>query len=430
MSKPPLVPERLRPLRSMHILVVEDDRFAREQLSLLLSRFADRLTTAADGAEGLETFKYERPDIVVTDINMPRLNGLDMAQAIKAMDPATPVILVTAHSDTQFFLRSIEISIDGYVVKPINADSLLTLLAKQAKGLLDARAAEARAGMFRFILDINPNFILTMHAGEVDYVNRTFLDFLGAPNLPGLKNGQHAGRMLEIDGRSNSAADLTWTALLDKRENLTHQAVFTAKPGETDRDRTYLVSAAGFPELDRTIVTFTDITPLAEERRLLRIRATTDALTGIANRAELAEAMTRECSRTQRHAVSLGVIMFDIDHFKVVNDTYGHPAGDVVLTTLTHLVTQHVRDLDTFGRFGGEEFLLIAPQTNADEAAGLAERLRADIEKHRFPAMGSLTCSFGVTAHIPGDTPESLIARADAALYAAKQTGRNRVVVR
>ena len=280
MSKPPLVPERLRPLRSMHILVVEDDRFAREQLSVLLSRFAARLTTAADGAEGLEIFKYERPDIVVTDINMPHLNGLDMAQAIKAMDSATPVILVTAHSDTQFFLRSIEISIDGYVVKPINADSLLTLLAKQAKGLLDARAADARAGMFRFILDINPNFILTLHAGEVDYINRTFLDFLGAPNLPGLKNGQHAGRMLEIDGRSNSAADLTWTALLDKRENLTHQAVFTAKPGETDRDRTYLVSAAGFPELDRTIVTFTDITPLAEERRLLRIRATTDALTG------------------------------------------------------------------------------------------------------------------------------------------------------
>ena len=115
-QQPKHLPERLRPLRATHILVVEDDRFAREQLSLLLSRFAARLTTAADGAEGLEIFKYERPDIVVTDINMPRLDGLDMAQAIKAMDPATPVILVTAHSDPRFFLRSIEIGIDGYVV--------------------------------------------------------------------------------------------------------------------------------------------------------------------------------------------------------------------------------------------------------------------------------------------------------------------------
>lgn len=430
MTTPKRLPERLRPLRSMHILVVEDDRFAREQLSLLLSRFAARLTTAADGAEGLEAFKGERPDIVVTDINMPRLDGLDMAQAIKDLAPATPVILVTAHSDTRFFLRSIDIGIDGYVVKPIDADNLLTLLAKEAKTLLDARAAEDRAGMFRFILDINPNFILTLHAGEVDYINRTFLDFLGAPNLDTLKLGQHAGRALEIDGRAFNAADLAWTALLDARGNRTHQAVFSALNARSDRARTYLVSAAGFPELDRTIITFTDITPLAEERRLLHIRATTDALTGIANRAELAETLEREFNRTSRHADSLSAIMFDIDHFKFVNDTYGHPAGDAVLTTLTHLVSYHVRDHDIFGRYGGEEFLILTPQTNIDEATRLAERLRGEIENHPFPAAGNLTCSFGVTANAPGDTPESLIARADAALYNAKESGRNRVVVR
>ena len=375
MTPPKLLPERLRPLRSMHILVVEDDRFAREQLSLLLSRFANRLTTAADGAEGLETFKYERPDIVVTDINMPRLDGLDMAQAIKAMEPNTPVILVTAYSDTRFFLRSIDIGIDGYIVKPVDADNLLALLAKEAKSLLDARAAEDRAGMFRFILDINPNFILTLHAGEVDYINRTFLDFLGAPDLATLKLGQHAGRFLELDGRGFDAADLSWTSLLGQHENQTHQAVFTPLPNQpADRIRTYLVSAAGFPELGRTIITFTDITPLAEERRILRIRAATDALTGIANRAELADALERECSRTARHGGSLCAIMFDIDHFKVVIDTYGHPAGDVVLTTLTHLVSRHVRDHDTFGRYGGEEFLLIAPQISAKEAQQFAER--------------------------------------------------------
>ena len=430
MTPPRLLPERLRPLRSMHILVVEDDRFAREQLSLLLSRFAARLTTAADGAQGLETYKFERPDIVVTDINMPRLDGLDMAQAIKAMDPNTPVILVTAHSDTRFFLRSIDIGIDGYVVKPIDADNLLALLAKEAKTLLDARAAEDRAGMFRFILDINPNFILTLHAGEVDYINRTFLDFLGAPDLATLKLGQHAGRFLELDGRGFDAADLSWTALLGQHDNHTHQAVFTPLPTGSDRARTYLVSSAGFPELGRTIITFTDITPLAEERRILRIRAATDALTGIANRAELAEALERECNRTSRHADNLCAIMFDIDHFKVVNDTYGHPAGDVVLTTLTHLVSRHVRDHDTFGRYGGEEFLLITPQTGIEAARQLAERLRSEIENHSFPAIGQVTCSFGVTANRPNDTPNSLIARADTALYDAKEAGRNCVVVR
>ncbi|MHC1791730.1 diguanylate cyclase [Solidesulfovibrio sp.] len=429
MTPPKHLPERLRHLRTLHILVVEDDLLAREQLGILLSRFAARVTTAANGLEGLETFKYERPDIVVTDINMPVLDGLDMAQSIKDMDPATPVILVTAHSDTRFFLRSIDIGIDGYVVKPVDADSLLTLLGKQAKALLDARLAEARAGMFRFILDINPNFILTLHAGEVDYVNRTFLDFLGAPSLDTLKNGQHAGRALELDGRTYDSADLSWTSHLDSREGFTHQATFNPLPGGSDRQRTYLVSSAGFPELDRTIITFTDITPLAEERRLLHIRATTDALTGIANRAELADTLEREFHRAARHAATLTVTIFDIDHFKTVNDTYGHPAGDAVLTSLTALVADHVRDHDTFGRYGGEEFLLLTPETNAEEAARLAERLREAIEKHAFPAVKRLTCSFGVSAMTPGDSPESLIARADAALYAAKQSGRNRVVV-
>ncbi len=430
MTPPKRSPEGLRGLRAMHILVVEDDQFTREQLSLLLSRFSARVSTAADGMEGLDAFKYNRPDIVITDINMPRLSGLDMAQAIKAMDPSVPIILVTAHSDAKFFLRSIDINIDGYVVKPVDADNLLTLLSKQAALLAEARAAEARAGMFRFILDINPNFILTLGGDSLDYVNRTFLDFLGAPDLAALRNSRHAGRVLELDGRTFDPADLSWTRLLDQREGRTHQAVFAPPPASAEAERTFLVSAVAFPELDRTIITFTDITPLAEERRMLRIRAATDALTGIANRAGLAEALEREFHRSQRHAAPLSVIIFDIDHFKNVNDAYGHPAGDAVLAELTRLVATHVRDHDTFGRYGGEEFLIIAPEIDMAEAARLAERLRADVARHRFPAVGSLTCSFGVTADGPGDSPDSLVARADAALYVAKQSGRDRVVAR
>lgn len=421
--------EKYRSLAKLHILVVEDDRFAREQLGLLLSRFAGRLTTAGDGAEGLEIFKHERPDIVVTDINMPRLDGLDMATAIKAMDPATPVILVTAHSDTEFFLRSIDIGIDGYVVKPVEADALLSLLSKQAASLLESRATEARSRLFKFTLDINPNFILTLDAGEVDYVNRTFLDYLGTGSLEALKAGSHAGRFLEIDGRRHAATDLSWTVQVSPRPDATHQAVFSRLPGETGQERTFLVSSADFPELDRRILTFTDITPLAEERRQLIIRAATDALTGIANRAGIDELLGRELHRTDRHDVPLSVIMFDIDHFKVINDTYGHPAGDAVLVALTRLVANHVRAHDTLGRYGGEEFLVVAPQTDPDEGRRLAERLRAAIEDQLFPAAGRVTCSFGVATRRPGDKQQTLVARADEALYAAKETGRNRVAV-
>jgi two-component system, cell cycle response regulator len=423
----PALKEKYRLLQKLHILVVEDDLFAREQLGRLLSRFTKQLTTASDGAEGLEIFEHERPDIVITDINMPHMDGLDMGQAIKTLEPTTPVILVTAHSDTEFFLRSIEIGIDGYVVKPVVADALLSLLTKQAKILLNSRAAEARSRLFQFTLDINPNFILTLHAGEVDYINRTFLNFLGAASLHALQHGHHTGRQLEIDGRRHAAADLSWTSHVGTRPDVTHQAVFPRMPDESGRDRTFLVSSADFPELDRRILTFTDITPLAEERQQLIIRAATDALTGIANRAGLADVLARELHRTNRHDAPLSVIMFDIDFFKTINDTYGHPAGDAVLVALTQLVSRHVRDHDTFGRFGGEEFLIVAPETDTTAADQLAERLRTAVARHRFPATGHMTCSFGVATTHAGDTVETLVARVDAALYQAKESGRNRV---
>ncbi|WP_029460340.1 diguanylate cyclase [Solidesulfovibrio alcoholivorans] len=419
--------QKYRPLSRLHILVVEDDFLAREQMGLMLSRFAGRLTTAVDGAEGLERFKYERPDIVVTDISMPRMDGLDLAEAVKAMDKATPVVLVTAHSDTAFFLRSIAIGVDGYVVKPVEAESLLGLLARLGKGLLETRAAASRAQLFQFTLDINPNFILTCDAGEVDYVNRTFLEFLGAPSLAALKAGEHAGRTLEIDGRRHEAGDLAWTEHVGGRPGATHQAVFSRLPGEKGQPRTFLVSAAEFPELERRVLTFTDITPLAEERRALLMRAATDALTGIANRAGLDEFLDNAQHRANAEQTPLSVIMFDIDHFKVINDTYGHQAGDAVLVELSRLVGSHVRVGDLLGRYGGEEFLIVAPGAEHDVALQLAERLRAVVEKHLFPVAGGLTCSFGLAVARVGESAPSLVGRADEALYRAKEAGRNRV---
>ncbi len=419
--------QKYRALSRLHILVVEDDFLAREQMGLMLSRFAGRLTTAVDGAEGLERFKYERPDIVVTDISMPRMDGLDLAEAVKAMDKATPVVLVTAHSDTAFFLRSIAIGVDGYVVKPVEAESLLGLLARLGKGLLETRAAASRAQLFQFTLDINPNFILTCDAGEVDYVNRTFLDFLGAPSLVALKAGEHAGRTLEIDGRLHEAGDLAWTAQIGARAGVTHQAVFSRLPGEKGQPRTFLVSAAEFPELERRVLTFTDITPLAEERRALLMRAATDALTGIANRAGLDEFLEKTLHHAHTEQTPLSVILFDIDHFKVINDTYGHQAGDAVLAELARLVGSHVRVGDLLGRYGGEEFLLVAPGAEHDVALQLAERLRAVVEEHVFPATGRLTCSFGLARARSGESAAALVGRADEALYRAKASGRNRV---
>jgi diguanylate cyclase (GGDEF)-like protein len=160
--------------------------------------------------------------------------------------------------------------------------------------------------------------------------------------------------------------------------------------------------------------------------------AVTDALTGLLNRRALSDLFRREIERAQRHRRELAVIMFDVDHFKAINDRHGHAAGDAVLKQIAGIAAQSTRGTDTIARYGGEEFVLIAPETDRASALDLAERMRAAlqaadirIDHHSL----TVTASFGVAMLRSDDArPENVLRRADEALYAAKGGGRNRVV--
>jgi diguanylate cyclase (GGDEF)-like protein len=174
---------------------------------------------------------------------------------------------------------------------------------------------------------------------------------------------------------------------------------------------------------------------LAEEelRRvnaILENHATTDSLTGIRNRRKFLELLQEEIWEAQRYGMPLALIFFDIDHFKLVNDTYGHEAGDSVLQELARIVTGMIRQTDIFARFGGEEFVILVHNNDVRTGRELAEKIRSRVEQHSFPLMGAVTCSFGVAQFYPDDTAETIIKRADDAMYAAKQAGRNRVETR
>ncbi len=152
-----------------------------------------------------------------------------------------------------------------------------------------------------------------------------------------------------------------------------------------------------------------------------------DKLTGLYNRRKLDESFAVEVTRAQRYNRPLSVIMLDIDHFKAINDTHGHPVGDAVLTETSKRLLAALRTSDIAGRWGGEEFLIICPETPLDTAVQLAERLRHDYEACDFPAAGRLTASFGVSAFREGCLASDILFRADEALYRAKNGGRNRV---
>ncbi|MDI6713415.1 MAG: GGDEF domain-containing protein [Thermodesulfovibrio sp.] len=153
----------------------------------------------------------------------------------------------------------------------------------------------------------------------------------------------------------------------------------------------------------------------------------TDPLTGVFNRRAIDKMIGREISLALRHKIPLSVVMIDIDFFKKINDTYGHEKGDYVLKSFANKIKKLIRKEDIFGRYGGEEFILILPNTKIDNAYQASERIRQKIEKMNLKGIqGNITASFGLTEILPTDNENSLIKRADEALYLAKRRGRNR----
>jgi diguanylate cyclase (GGDEF)-like protein len=162
-------------------------------------------------------------------------------------------------------------------------------------------------------------------------------------------------------------------------------------------------------------------------RKKLEFQAYRDGLTGLYNKRYFELDFSAEIARSLRYQREMILVIFDIDHFKRVNDTFGHRLGDKVLVQLARLMTATVRQSDTVYRIGGEEFAIIAPETGAETGLQMAEKLRLAVAQQSFHPVQQLTISLGVAALAEGDTRESLFERADKALYRAKESGRNRV---
>jgi diguanylate cyclase (GGDEF)-like protein len=216
------------------------------------------------------------------------------------------------------------------------------------------------------------------------------------------------------------------TALGDKDSVVTGLGAgaddFVGKPYDPDELRARL-------EVGRRMIELND--ELLEAQHALEILASTDSLTGVQNRGAIVDEMERELERAAREGSSFGLGMMDIDHFKLVNDTHGHAAGDVVLREVVRRALGVLRPYDTFGRFGGEEFLVLVPGAGGGKLGEVLERIRRAIGSTPIVVDGhelAVTVSIGGAVHGAGSA-DHLIARADNAMYAAKAQGRDRVVL-
>ncbi|MBN2403835.1 MAG: diguanylate cyclase [Spirochaetes bacterium] len=282
---------------------------------------------------------------------------------------------------------------------------------------------------FQSILDSQENIIIVTDKKEIIEANHSFLIFFGYRNLDEFKK-EHSDVIdlsIDIPGYISKKNNGHWIdALLNESDT---ERLISFKPYGSHNAKIFSVNI-NILSLEREVyvVTFSDVTALEQKSKSFEEKASIDALTGIFNKDKFYEMLANSIDASKRYKTSLSLIFFDIDHFKDINDTYGHQTGDEVLQTLVKIIKGCGRELDIFARWGGEEFVVLLPRTDLNNALKAAEKFRKRVMNTEFMNVKHLTCSFGVAALVKNDDVDKFVSRADKALYKAKESGRNRVV--
>jgi diguanylate cyclase (GGDEF)-like protein len=414
----------LRRKIDLKILYVEDDPDIRESIKIFLGRRIEQLFVAQNGQEGLELFLKYSPDLVITDINMPIKNGLDMIRDIKNSTKTDSIFIITsAYSDAEFFTQAIDLTVDSFLIKPIDITKLNNSINKIYSAKITKQELEFERKKTKILFDFQDNLVLLTDGKELKEANKSFLDFFCYANVDEFRaHNTSLSDIIDIDINKD---------FLDKI--ILSQEKYVVKIFDKKRleNRIFLLKAINFPDHNELyILSLTDITEIEKEKLLLEKLATTDVLTEAYNRGKFYSILKQRIDEYKQKDVLFSLIMFDIDHFKLINDTFGHDIGDAVLIDISRLVRETIRDNDTFARWGGEEFMILAYDTIDQEAYLFAHRIRELIQNYRFKSIdGSVTSSFGVTQIHKDDGIDSITKRTDNALYMSKNSGRNRVTL-
>jgi len=449
------------------ILVVDDVLPNVKLLEAKLGAEYFDVLTASNGEEAVDVARREKPDLILLDVMMPVMDGYEACQHIKS-DPVTqhiPVVMVTALSDISDRVRGLEAGADDFLTKPLNDVSLFARVRSfiRLKMMMDEwRLREQTSDNFGMpnepekllevetsgaeILVIEDNRIDSVNIGDVLASDRHQVDFADSG-----ETGQKMALarpydiiIVSLNLKDVDALRLASSLRADDRVRQT-PILMVSEDDEIDRVakgldlgmNDYIVKPIDQNELMARVRTqirrrrYQDRLKVNYERNLSL--ALTDDLTKLYNRRYLEGHLASVMRRKQEDEAKASLLMLDLDHFKEVNDTHGHNVGDEVLKAVAARISNSVRNFDLVARLGGEEFVVLMPETAQETATMVAERLRARISSETFAIENGptleISASIGVTEIVPDDTPREALHRADVAMYEAKHAGRDRVEV-
>ncbi|MCU7836009.1 MAG: response regulator, partial [gamma proteobacterium symbiont of Taylorina sp.] len=322
------------------ILYVEDEEGVRQGYERALKRHAKELYIAADGERGLELFIEYHPDIVVTDINMPKMNGIEMAQAIKKINPDQQIIITTAHSETGYFMEAIELQINGYLLKPVDKNILTKKILEIAKNQkLNDEVYEQQA-LMKEVANLQNNMLIVYdNTNTMIFANTAFMKFFNIKNIEEFSEQVGALCSMFIQQEDfysyNKSSTAHWTQDIEHLEDekrlvaMNNRQIHHTVSDSDDvpSQEIFLVNIKQVAINNHKICTFSEVTSITNKKNEFEIKAYIDELTQIPNRAKFNQVLNIEIKRYHRDQQKLSLIMFDIDHFKRFNDTHGHQMG-------------------------------------------------------------------------------------------------------
>lgn len=424
--------------RDISILYVEDEAGIRKGYARALEHLCDRLYLAENGKEGLSLYQNHRPDIVISDIRMPLMDGLEMLHRIRAIDPECHFIFTTAYSDIDYMQQAIDLHVDSYLQKPVQKrllqEKVTTLSERIEQMRWRRREQEALAhqkAILQNVLDHEQNMLVVTDFRKALFANKAFLENFHLDSVEEFNQNALCltDIFLPLNGYLHSGLIKEGETLYDLLERSDETDRMVTMIDQHGLPKAYQISISRITHLDKAsyLLSLTDITKLNIEKISTEKKAYYDTLTQVYNRNKFDELFAAELSRVNRYGVASSLVLIDIDHFKHFNDTYGHLTGDKVLQKLAGKVSENIRNTDIFARWGGEEFVLLLPETALHAAMTFADKMRAKVAEIEIEGTPPITASFGVTQLRKSDTAKEAFRRADEALYDAKGAGRNRV---